>query len=94
MTVLPFRKQKCVSDLDPTRETIRNIVITTLRCRHVVANLAVSQHYLPALAYCIAREAPDFRNERAMIDWLVARLEREQFSLWEDAMDGSADMVA
>jgi hypothetical protein len=86
----PWRK-KPLAPYDLSRAHLRNIILATLQCRHVGINFSISPYYLPLLAQRIAAEAPDFATPRAMIDWLVPRLEREQFSLWEDAMDGSTE---
>jgi hypothetical protein len=89
--LIPFRRKRTDDVFDGSRENVRNIILTTLTCRHVVTNLAISLDHLPSLAARIAAEAPRFETPRELIDWIVRRLEREQFSLWEDAMDGSTE---
>lgn len=69
-----------------------DVIVTTLEARRYSMGLAGYAH-IPAasIAFRLRNKAPVFRSERELIEWLDKELGREEFSLNEDVMDGSAE---
>jgi hypothetical protein len=72
-----------------------DVIVTTLEARRYRMGLAGRAH-IPAasIAFRLRNRAPILSSEDAMIDWLTKEIEREEFSLNEDVMDGSAEAFA